>query len=481
MGEDPIHIACITPDGEQVLCVMLERWKGGLGAHASNLCWQVARADSSVIERSANEWSSPRQPDIDARLEACGEPFAGMQYSIVRHGSFRVVGLGSNKEVRRRSLLLAYAVAAAARKQLSCENASCNLHLPHDCAVMMRSLIARAAELFRSGQQCGAKQEHARPRMASRARSVSRGRSSTNASSSASPERSSSSSSSSCQNSSRHSRSSSRESRDDDMHRLRAAFAALTKSANSAPCGRPRSRSPRRLNALRAAKTRKVRIQAKSSGAIGETARTSQLAKLLHVDNSVLHLEAGSASRSAVGVGFCCLEGDIPRIITAAHVVSGSGGGCARATAPNGQTCRLQLRDLNRKEDWAEFWPAEGMCRLKPLPLSRRRWDEIWVGEEVFTVCHPPRSPWSYSRGHISNRLQHAKLGSIEVEQCFQVEGFSIQCGYSGAPLMDANGHVIGIVLGKLNGFTICSSFPLDLRSKTDCKRSRAARSRVRP
>ncbi len=92
---------------------------------------------------------------------------------------------------------------------------------------------------------------------------------------------------------------------------------------------------------------------------------------------------------------------------------------------------------LVRILDSDEVWPAAEFALEQP-PL----------GTPVWTVGHPLDLGWSISRGILSGYSPAGQVGPVDYLQT----DAAISPGNSGGPLMDADGHVIGIVTSKVMG-----------------------------
>jgi len=70
------------------------------------------------------------------------------------------------------------------------------------------------------------------------------------------------------------------------------------------------------------------------------------------------------------------------------------------------------------------------------------------VGSETFVLGHPLGLGWTITRGIISARREPGELGPVAMIQT----DAAISPGNSGGPLLDSDGHVLGIVTAKLVG-----------------------------
>jgi S1-C subfamily serine protease len=160
----------------------------------------------------------------------------------------------------------------------------------------------------------------------------------------------------------------------------------------------------------------------------------------------------GGGGAAAQGSGFVISDGG--EIATNAHVVTdaASGGGASGPIHP-AKEVYVQFADRNQvPADIVGFDPNADVALLKvdpsgldlhPLQLATS--EQIQVGQPVAAIGSPFGEDRSLSVGVVS-----ATDRSIESLTRFQIEGAiqtdaSINPGNSGGPLLDADGHVIGI------------------------------------
>ena len=141
------------------------------------------------------------------------------------------------------------------------------------------------------------------------------------------------------------------------------------------------------------------------------------------------------------GSGFVVAPG---YVLTAAHVVQGAReialyreGRRWRAVAV-AESPDLDLALL--RVDGAPPWPA--------TPLGG---DPVWPGEEVAAVGHPAGAlrPLVLPTRVAGVGLSVVSEGTVLRDLVATEDPFAP--GYSGSPLVDAAGHVVGVVLGRLN------------------------------
>jgi S1-C subfamily serine protease len=164
-------------------------------------------------------------------------------------------------------------------------------------------------------------------------------------------------------------------------------------------------------------------------------------------------LLGGNGGSAAQGSGFVISDGG--EIATNAHVVTdaASAGGATGAPIHPAKEVYVQFADRNQvpahivgfdpNADVALLKVDPSGLSLKPLQLATG--EQIEVGQPVAAIGSPFGEDRSLSIGVVS-----ANDRSIESLTRFQIEGAiqtdaSINPGNSGGPLLDADGHVIGI------------------------------------
>ncbi len=184
----------------------------------------------------------------------------------------------------------------------------------------------------------------------------------------------------------------------------------------------------------------------------GETAPGVVTIRSIFSGGGLPSLLGGNGGTAAQGSGFVISDGG--EIATNAHVVTdaASGGGRSGPIHP-AKEVYVQFADRNQvPADIVGFDPNADVALLKvdpaglnlhPLQLATN--EQIRVGQPVAAIGSPFGEDRSLSIGVVS-----ATDRSIESLTRFQIEGAiqtdaSINPGNSGGPLLDADGHVIGI------------------------------------
>ena len=149
---------------------------------------------------------------------------------------------------------------------------------------------------------------------------------------------------------------------------------------------------------------------------------------------------APDGQASATGSGFAVADGGV---MTANHVVEG----CRRLMLRNasGQRAAASVAAADPHRDVALLRVATGFAP----PLTFRDGPPVEIGESVVTYGFPLSGLLSsgptLTTGNIS-----ALAGLRDNRMNFQISA-PVQPGNSGGPLLDAQGHVIGVVVSKLN------------------------------
>lgn len=142
----------------------------------------------------------------------------------------------------------------------------------------------------------------------------------------------------------------------------------------------------------------------------------------------------------ASGSGFVVAPG---RVLTNAHVARGCSGVLARNAA--GRTARTKVLRIDPQRDLAllqvprDFGPA----------LSFRNEPPVQRGESVVTYGFPLSG--LLSSGPTLTTGTVSALSGLRDSAAEYTISAPVQPGNSGGPLLDAQGHVIGVVVSKLN------------------------------
>jgi S1-C subfamily serine protease len=147
---------------------------------------------------------------------------------------------------------------------------------------------------------------------------------------------------------------------------------------------------------------------------------------------------------SATGSGFIVGEG---RILTNNHVVEG----CTRLAARNaqGQRVAAQVIGTDLRRDLAVLGVPAGFGP----PLVFRDSPAVRIGEPVVTYGFPLTGV--LSSGPTLTTGDVSALAGLRDNPLHFTISAPVQPGNSGGPLLDAQGHVVGVVVAKLNAMQI--------------------------
>jgi S1-C subfamily serine protease len=126
-------------------------------------------------------------------------------------------------------------------------------------------------------------------------------------------------------------------------------------------------------------------------------------------------------------------------IITNYHVVSGADSVYVQNNKGEAFKANSIFEDIS--SDLAILKIADSTFKSQPLPYSLKP-QGVRLGEEVFTMGYP-RDEIVYGKGYIS-----AQTGFNGDTVAYQVS-IPVNPGNSGAPLMDNEGNIVGIITGK--------------------------------
>jgi S1-C subfamily serine protease len=147
---------------------------------------------------------------------------------------------------------------------------------------------------------------------------------------------------------------------------------------------------------------------------------------------------------SATGSGFIVGEG---KILTNNHVVEGCKSMAARNAA--GQRVSAQLVGTDARRDLALLNVPAGFGP----PLVFRDSPAVRIGETVVTYGFPLTGV--LSSGPTLTTGDVSALAGLRDNPLHFTISAPVQPGNSGGPLLDAQGHVVGVVVAKLNAMSI--------------------------
>lgn len=156
-----------------------------------------------------------------------------------------------------------------------------------------------------------------------------------------------------------------------------------------------------------------------------------------------------NAHPQAVGSGFFWTS---KRIITSAHVLRSECSSEPLVTIQFQHSHRRHpvfIDQCNEKYDIAVLLARPSLHGIAPLP---RRQHAVAIGEAVAVLGAPFGLAGSFTRGVLSgkNRTVHGESNS-SLNKLLQTDA-AVHPGSSGAPLLDSNGRVIGVVCARADG-----------------------------
>ena len=144
--------------------------------------------------------------------------------------------------------------------------------------------------------------------------------------------------------------------------------------------------------------------------------------------------------RTSHELGTGVIVADDGTILTANHVIAG--GGTITVTFADGTTAGAAIVTTNPKQDIATLSPAKLPQVVVPATLG----GGADVGAPVVAIGNPLGLTDSVSAGVISGLNRTADTDNGKFSGLIQFDA-SVNPGSSGGPLLDAHGHIIGIVV----------------------------------
>jgi S1-C subfamily serine protease len=148
------------------------------------------------------------------------------------------------------------------------------------------------------------------------------------------------------------------------------------------------------------------------------------------------------------GLGSGVVVSDQGAILTALHVVEGAAD--IQLTFADGSQSSAQVIGAQPEIDIAVLLADLPPADLVPAVLGNP--NAMRVGDDAFAVGNPFGLYGSMSAGVISgfNRAFQAENGEQQIQGLIQIDS-AVNPGNSGGPLLNRDGHVVGIVIGILN------------------------------
>ena len=163
----------------------------------------------------------------------------------------------------------------------------------------------------------------------------------------------------------------------------------------------------------------------------------------------VVRTESSRTGREEVfEIGSGVIINSAAAILTSLHVVDGARE--IEVSFADGTRTSATISDRQPENDIAVLTPATPPNVFAPATIGSP--SVVRVGDEVFAVGNPLGLTGSMTAGVISgfDRVYTPADSDIRVEGVIQFDA-AVNPGNSGGPLLDRNGHVIGIVTGLVN------------------------------
>jgi S1-C subfamily serine protease len=156
--------------------------------------------------------------------------------------------------------------------------------------------------------------------------------------------------------------------------------------------------------------------------------------------------DSNGEMRNSLGSGV--IINDNGEILTSLHVVAGASE--IRVTFADGVQARGMIIAEAPENDIAVISPSQLPGLLVPATLGNP--NAMGVGDEAFAVGNPFGLYSSMSAGVISGfeRTFQPANSDIRLENLIQIDA-AVNPGNSGGPLLNRQGHVIGVVVGIVN------------------------------
>jgi S1-C subfamily serine protease len=157
---------------------------------------------------------------------------------------------------------------------------------------------------------------------------------------------------------------------------------------------------------------------------------------------------ANENAESDFGLGSGVIVDNFGNILTSLHVVKNASK--ITVTFADGTESEAMIVDEQPEIDIAVIQALDTPLSLVPATLGNP--NAMNIGDEAFVVGNPFGLYGSMSSGVISgfDRTFRVTESNIEIEGMIQVDA-AINPGNSGGPLLNRDGHVVGIVTGILN------------------------------
>lgn len=148
--------------------------------------------------------------------------------------------------------------------------------------------------------------------------------------------------------------------------------------------------------------------------------------------------------RTSTGQGAGIVVTEAGRILTNAHVVEGDDSPVIESYA--GGKFDAKVLRADRQRDLVLIEVSTPSEKWTPLQIDSSA--KPLVGSDVYVIGHPVGLGWTVSRGIISGTRASGEVGKTAMIQT----DAAISPGNSGGPLLDRDGHLLGVVVAKLSG-----------------------------
>ena len=190
-----------------------------------------------------------------------------------------------------------------------------------------------------------------------------------------------------------------------------------------------------------------------------------------NVENSVVYVQVHLGNNySSSGSGFVYGDSNKGYIITNNHVVNGSVSGKADVTFSDGNAYTAKIIGTDSYDDLAVLQIVDDFSEEHPVPLILTNSSKLEVGQTVIAIGNPGIAGFLT----LSNTMTMGIVSQLGRVFPTTIEGFPetdliqtdtiINHGNSGGPLLDTDGHIVGITtFGAINSTGLNFAIPSNL------------------